>query len=309
MSTLTLNFEGWFQMRMATDPDPTDELRGVSGYTFAVAGEPDLDAIVHMQPNEPGVWQRKFGPGDDEGAKLRVGAKSKYGPRVGVTVKSATIGNDEASEYVGARVAFIDAQILEHNGVLVRDDYFFIDPLRVRVFNSKGKTLIERRDWVNPSDPSMPLWEATSAQLIRRQPTIMQSNSPMVALATGLKDASNETLIQNRLQRQKNLKALYAITKNATARAALETRIEQLAIVEQWWNLAVGTFNNRPIDRRAHQLALLFDGWNIGVCGDVYENAPGGDPSQEWPLSFWMGGWDGDALCAYIRGTWEIPLA
>lgn len=309
MSTLTLSFEGWYQMRMATDPDPTDELRGVSGYTFALAGEPDFDAKIHLQPNEPGVWQRKFGPGDEEGPNLRVGAKSKYGPRVGVTVKSANIDGQEAPDYIGARVAFVDAQILEHNGVLVRDDYFFIDPLLVRIFNAKGKTLIERRDWVNPADPSMPLWEATSAQLLRRQPASMTSNSPMVALATGLKDASNETLIQNRLDRQKNLKALYAKSKNATERAALETRIEQLAIVEQWWNLSVGTFNNRPIDRRAHQLALLFEGWNIGVCGEVTANVPGGDPSQEWPLAFWMGGWDGDALCAYIRGTWQVPLA
>lgn len=309
MSTLTLNFEGWYQMRMATDPDPTDELRGVSGYTFALAGEPDFDAKIHLQPNEPGVWQRKFGIGDDDGPNLPVGAKSKWGgPRVGVTVRSATIGNDTADDYVGARVAFVDAQILEHNGVLVRDDYFFIDPLCVRVFNSRGKKLIERRDWVNPSDPAMPLWEATSAQLVRRQPTMMQSNSPMVALATGLKDASNDTCIQNRLDRQKNLKALLANTRNPTERAALETRIEQLAIVEQWWNLAVGTLNNRPIDRRAHQLTLLFDGWNIGVNGNVTANVPGGDPSQEWPLSFWMGGWDGDALCAYIRGTWQIPL-
>ena len=91
MSTLTLNFEGWFQMRMATDPDPTDEKRGVSGYTFALAGEPDLDAKVHMQPDEPGVWQRKFGPGDDDGPNLPVGAQSKYGPRVGVTVTSASL--------------------------------------------------------------------------------------------------------------------------------------------------------------------------------------------------------------------------
>lgn len=305
MSTLTLNFEGWFQMRMATDPDPTDELRGVSGYTFALAGEPDLDALVHLQPDEPGVWQRKFGPGDDDGPNLPVGAKSNWGgPRVGVTVTSAS----DAS-YVGARVAFVDgAQILEHNGVLVRNDFFFIDPLRVRVFDANGKTLIERRDWANPSDPSMPLWEATSAQLERRQPTTMQSNSPMVALATGLKDASNETCIANRLERKRNLEALLKKTKDATERAALVTRIEQLAIVEQWWNLAVGTFNNRPIDRRAHQLTLLFDGWNIGVNGDVYANEPGGDPSQEWPLSFWMGGWDGDALCGYIRGTWQIPI-
>ncbi len=303
MSTLTLNFEGWYQMRMATDPDPTDEKRGVSGYTFALAGEPDFDAKIHLQPDEPGVWQRKFGPGDDDGPNLPVGAMSKYGPRVGVTVTSAS-----SPEYVGARVAFLDAQILEHNGVLVRNDYFFIDPLHVRVFSADGETLIERRDWVNPSDPSMPLWEATSAQLIRRQPTMMQSNSPMVALATGLEDASNETCIQNRLERQANLKALLKKTKDPTERAALTTRIEQLAIVEQWWNLAVGTFKNRPIDRRAHQLTLLFDGWNIGVNGNVYANMPGGDPSQEWPLSFWMGGWDGDALCAYIRGSWQIPL-
>ncbi|MFL6244425.1 MAG: hypothetical protein ACJ74H_00245 [Thermoanaerobaculia bacterium] len=303
MSTLTLNFEGWYQMRMATDPDPTDEKRGVSGYTFALAGEPDLDAKVHLQPDEPGVWQRKFGPGDDDGPNLPIGATSNYGPRVGVTVTSAS-----DAEYVGARVAFLDAQILEHNGVLVRNDYFFIDPLHVRIFNAAGETLIERRDWVNPSDPSMPLWEATSAQLIRRQPTTMQSNSPMVALATGLPDASNETCVKNRLERQANLKALLKKTRDPAERAALTTRIEQLAIVEQWWNLAVGTINNRPIDRRAHQLTLLFDGWNIGVNGNVYANKPGGDPSQEWPLSFWMGGWDGDALCAYIRGTWQIPL-
>ena len=29
---LRLEFEGYFQMRMADDPDPTDEKRGVSGY-------------------------------------------------------------------------------------------------------------------------------------------------------------------------------------------------------------------------------------------------------------------------------------
>jgi hypothetical protein len=27
------------------------------------------------------------------------------------------------------------------------------------------------------------------------------------------------------------------------------------------------------------------------------------------PLNFWMGGWDGDALCAYISGYLSIPFA
>ena len=49
---LILNFEGYFQMRMATDPDPPDEPRGLSGYTFALAGEPDLDNLLHLQPDE-----------------------------------------------------------------------------------------------------------------------------------------------------------------------------------------------------------------------------------------------------------------
>lgn len=308
MSTLLLEFDGYFQMRMATDPDPTDEKRGVSGYTFALAGEPDLDAIVHFQPDEPGVWQRKFGPGDKSGPDLSVDDTSKYGPRVGVLVRKATMNGKSASKYEGARIQLLGAQILEHNGVLVRDDYFFIDPLHVRISDRKGDVLLERRDWVNPADPSMPLWEATSAMLLRRQPTIMQSNSPMVAAATGLPDASNETLIANRRERQRNLLALLEETTDETERAALVTRIEQLDIVEQWWNLSVGTFTNRPIDRRAHQLTLLFDGWNIAVSGDVFANQPGGDPTQPWPLKFWMGGWDGDALTGFVSGTWEVPV-
>lgn len=316
MSTLVLEFGGYFQMRMATDPDPTDELRGVSGYTFALAGEPDLDAKIHLQPWEPGVWQRQFGIedlGDEHPDALPVAHKSKAGgPRVGVVVKRATIDGTPVPEYAGARVQFLDAQILEHNGTLIRNDFFVIDPVRVRVTLPDETLVVERVDWFNPTDPSMPLWEAGSDQLVRRQPLYAKSNSPKVAAATGLPDASNETSIQDRLTRQEKLIELrghYEKQKNETQIAALTTRIEQLEIVRQWWNLSVGTWNDRPIDRRAHQLTLLFDGWNIGINGTVSEGGlVHGDATQEWPLAFWMGGWDGDALTAWVEGTWTIPL-
>jgi hypothetical protein len=55
-------------------PDPSDEPRGVSGYTFALAGEPDLDRLLHLQPDEAGVFERRFGVSDDA-----------PGPHVGVT--------------------------------------------------------------------------------------------------------------------------------------------------------------------------------------------------------------------------------
>src|SRR5688500_5259039 len=40
--TRWLTFRGWFQARLPTDPDPFDEPRGISGYAWALPGEPDL---------------------------------------------------------------------------------------------------------------------------------------------------------------------------------------------------------------------------------------------------------------------------
>lgn len=292
---LILDFEGWFQMRMATDPDPTDELRGVSGYTFALAGEPDFDAKIHLQPDEPGVWEREFGP------------PGTPGPKVGVKVTRATRNGAEAPELVGTRVAFVDAQIIEHNGLLVRNDYFIIDPFRVRL-SSESKVLLERVDDLNPNDPTMPTYEATSEMLVRRQPTTFTANSEEVARATGLESAANVALIANRLERRRKLEALLAMTDDPVRRAALESRIEQLAIVEQWWNLTQGTPTNRPIDRRAAQLALQLSGYDIDINGAVAHNELEADNDYPWNIRFWMGGWDGDALCAFVKGTWTIPL-
>jgi len=293
---LILNFEGYFQMRMATDPDPTDDKRGVSGYTFALAGEPDLDAKIHFQPDEPGVWQRELG--------------ASGGPRVGVKVTSATRHGSAAPELVGTRVAFVDAQILEHNGILVRNDYFIIHPFRVRLLAADGDdVLLERVDWLNPDDPDMPENDATATMLTRRQAKKFTGNSQAVADATGLESPANVALIANRLERRRSLMALQATkTDDPIAFAALESRIEQLAIVERWWELSVNRGQNRVIDRRAAQLALQLDGWNIDMNGTVAANQLGAVTNYPWNIAFWMGGWDGDALCGYVKGTWTIPL-
>jgi hypothetical protein len=48
-------------------------------------------------------------------------------------------------------------------------------------------------------------------------------------------------------------------------------------------------------------------GWDIGLNGEVFANEVKGDPTQPWRLAFWFGGWDCDALCAYVKGTLEVP--
>jgi hypothetical protein len=298
---LYLSFEGYFQMRMATDPDPSDEPRGVSGYTFALAGEPDFDNLVHLQPDERGVCERRFGYG-----------KNDIGPRVGVSVTEAKWFDDEklvyhqAPEYVGARVSFVKAQLTERNGIVIRNDLFAIDPLRVQVRKKRGALVLDREDFLDPKNPGLPITQATSEMLERRQPQGLTDSSVEVAKATGLPDASNDSCINNRRLRQQNLEELLKHTRNPVERAALETRISQLNILRRWWELSQG---GKPIDRRAHQLTLQAYGWAVDINGAVHVNKIGADENMNWPLSFWMGGWDGDALCAYISGYLSIPLA
>jgi hypothetical protein len=299
--SLYLAFEGYFQMRMATDPDPPDEPRGLSGYTFALAGEPDLDGLLHLQPDEEGVCERRFGV-----------TSQPSDPRVGVTVRQAQWFDEkklvykDAPEYLGARISFVNARLVERNGVVIRNDLFAIDPLRVQVRKKRGSLVLDREDLLDPDNPGLPIVQANSAMLDRRQPQGFTSNSVEVAKATGLPDASNATCIANRRVRQRNLEALLKRTRSPVERAALETRISQLNILRQWWNLSE---KGKPIDRRAHQLTLQAYGWDIDINGPVRANKIGADENATWLLSFWLGGWDGDALTAYISGYLSVPLA
>lgn len=302
MRTLSLSFEGFYQYRAPTDPDPTDEPRGVSGYTFALAGEPDLDGLMHFQPDEPGVWQRRFGVSPDA-----------PGPRVGVTVRraqeydDATLTLTDVPGLVGARLALPGSQPAERNGILIRNDMFVVDPVRVQLRGADGSMLLDRLDLLDPANPDLPITDATSDMLCRRQPQGFVSDSVEVAKATGLPDASPEACIANRQMRQRNLEELLAVETDPVQRAALETRISQLNILRRWWYLSVD--DGQSIDRRAHQLTLQAYGWCIDVNGPVAANALGADESRRWPLAFWMGGFDGDALCAYVSGYLTVPLS
>ena len=298
---LYLSFEGYFQMRRATDPDPDDEPRGVSGYTFALAGEPDLDGLIHLQPDEEGVVERRFGVAPDA-----------PGPRVGVTVRQARCFDEEAlsytdaPEYLGARVSFVKAQLTERNGIIIRNDLFAIDPLRVQLRMKSGALVLDREDFLEPTNPELPIAQATSEMLVRRQPKGLTNNSVEVAKATGLPDATPDSCINNRRIRQRNLQELLKRTRSPVERAALETRISQLDILRRWWDLSQG---GKPIDRRAHQLTLQAYGWAVDINGTVHANKIGADEGATWPLSFWMGGFDGDAMCAYISGYLSVPVA
>src|ERR1044071_8767591 len=55
--TLDIGFDGYFMCRLATDPDPTNEERGMSGYTMALATEEPLDQVIRLQADPD--WLRR----------------------------------------------------------------------------------------------------------------------------------------------------------------------------------------------------------------------------------------------------------
>jgi hypothetical protein len=295
VSELQLAFGGYFQLRMATDPDPTDDPRGLSGYTFALPGEPDFDGILHLQPGEPGVWERDFG-------------SDPFAPRVGVKVTAAVRNGMPVPGLVGAELSLPGARLVERNGLVVRNDYFALDPVLLRL-TQNGSVLLERSDELDPARPGLPIVDADTPMLLRRQPARWATKSAEVAAATGLpQPVTDQVLIDNRRRRQACLAELLETTREPAARAALEVRIQELSILRRWWDLSQIGPEGPPIDRRAYTLALQAAGWDIGLNGLVSANALGADPSAPWPLAFWLGGWDGDALCAYVSGTLTLPL-
>lgn len=57
---LQIQFQGYFMCRIATDPDPTNEQRGVSGYTLALVQEDVLDQVIRTQLDPEKSEDREF---------------------------------------------------------------------------------------------------------------------------------------------------------------------------------------------------------------------------------------------------------
>jgi hypothetical protein len=131
---IDLAFRGWWQCRLATDPDPYDETRGVSGYVHAYAGEPDLDRVIRMQA-PPFV--------------------RTYGPAVGVSVDAVWRDGQkvEAHPLEGAAVELVDEPKFEgRNGVIADAGFEPVWPFALRI--ARGPFALARR--VVPADPEYP---------------------------------------------------------------------------------------------------------------------------------------------------------
>jgi hypothetical protein len=282
---LLLDFRGWCVLRLPTDPDPTDEPRGISGYTFAFAGEPDLDRVLHLQP--PGGYLPR-----------------SHTPPLGVTVSAATkVDGDEqlpVAPLLGATVALLDDPMFQNrNWTLTLPGFEPIVPFHLQI---TAQSLTLRRDApLNPADPDQPLWEVPAELLAAHGAHGMEYEPATVGQSTGIWDSM--AVIVERLAALQAERDAAQQRGDDTAVANLDGRIAELQVAV-----------TEPTDRRV--MARYFverfgfpmlgpatvDGDQVAVLGGTL------DTTAPWPVYFWLGAWDPDLLCAFMSGVLEVPF-
>lgn len=277
---MDLNFEGWFQCRFATDPDPSDDPRGVSGPTFTVPGEPPFDRVIRLQdPVAP-----------------------RYPYTVGVNVRTVAIDGAAVADHplAGAAVSLLGRpQFLQRNLITAQAAWVVIvDPFDLQI--SGGGVELRRKALWDVTRPRLTYEDVfLQADVVAPRENKVAVQSAEVAEATGLLDYAGV-----RAQRTRDLEAMLAKTSDPTEKLALEKRLQALAAdrIMAGQQLAATQFMGM-------QASYAFS-LNGRPHVDDPDDRLGGDVgrSQVWPLTFWFGGYDVDALCGYMRGTLSVPF-
>jgi hypothetical protein len=292
---LYIDFKGWWQLRMALDPDPNDEPRGISGPPVVTPGEPDFDGVIRLQ--DPVV------------------PRYPHETDIGVTVSEVAIDDAQAPRgvkvlpkthpLVGAKVKLLDNPTFGERGFVILYQKMPVEPFHLEV---TGNGIVLRiNDLWDPTRPQLTYAEvaAYDPELLERRSISVQPQSPLVASVTGIVDYA-----EYRRQRRTELEALMAQSQDPQEKAALALRIRMLAKDE----LVKDNQGLVGLQLPAQQF--------LGLCG-FYEFPIQGIPevqdpqhklggrigtSQPWSISFWMGGYDVDSLVGYMMGTLTVPF-
>jgi hypothetical protein len=265
---LRLRFDGWFQCRLATDPDPADEPRGVSGSIKALPGEPDLDRIIRLQPP---AFRRS------------------HTPQVGVEVREVWLDGELAPQHplAGAAVNLLGDPIFKgENGVVAEDGKEPIVPFVLRV--ARDRVALTRG---TPDTPEYTRFPYPGLQAFGIVPA-----PGRIANATGIDDF--QRCLDKRVERLEEDKEK---EQDPTRLENIRRRISLLT----------------EVDGRGQRTATRFFGatlpYLVPLAGDGSVEDPEGrlgtniELERPWTAEFWMGGWDPDAMCAFMQGYLSVP--
>ena len=309
---LGITFEGWTLIRLATNPDPTDEPRGVSGYTFALPGEPDFDRVIRLQVEDgsslPRSRSRPIGVRVTS-VKL-AGATQPNHPLEGAEVVLLNTSGEPPREPTDDTGPKFEAR----NYVLTVPGSNPIYPFHIQIAQHRPRVILRRKAILDPKHPDRELHLIPQDILRPFGAVSTVPRSANVMAATGIHD-----FLGFRRQRRADLTVDLTSEldkprgqQDENTVAGLRKRIAELRRDD----LTALDPAGQPIpygrnDRRVVTLGLC-QTRNFALTGEPTvegeEHLGGSVTSEEWPIHFWFGGWDCDTLTAYMKGTLVLPL-
>lgn len=292
---MNLEFEGWWQCRFATDPDPADDPRGVSGPTFVVAGEEPLDRIIRWQsPQFPRYPMEKA-----VGVTVR---RVTFGAPLSPSGAPSDVEPEAGHPLAGAPVSLLDdPQFHQRNLVLVREAFtVLIDPFHLQVGVPGSTPVLSRAALWDVTRPDLTIADVyLDEQLLAPRANAIAIQSAEVAEATGIVDYEGY-----RTERLSVLKAKRQGTTEPVQLAALDRRI--LALEDDKILTGVRLASTQFLGMQAS--------YSFVLNGDSLVQDPTSSlkgrigTSQPWPLVMWWGGYDVDTMMGYVKGTLSVPF-
>ena len=293
---LVIHYGGRFQCRLATDPDPTEELWGISGPTFAGAGEPPLDRLIRL--NDPVALRPPF-------------TQAEFGVCVsGVEqITLDALGHETGREWlpdhplIGARLELLEeARFHQRNYIIVTGLVSPIDPfhLRIRGLGERGGVTITRRDEWDMTRPGLTIDDIyLDPAILGRRKQAMEVWSARLVGQTGV--GNYDTYFDDRLA---FLKDWLERETDPDARALLMRRIGSIEEFAFDSGTRVG----------ARGFLSMLSTYTMDLNGlasvDDPDDCLGGvvGTQQNWPMEFWLGAYDVDTMTGLMKGTLTLPF-
>lgn len=336
---LTIHYEGYWQCRQATDPDPSRDPRGASGYTYAIGAENDLDQIIRLQrdeiPNEDfrPAWPPPFLPASHVGSGAPGGDRA-FGVFVSKVELDGARWPTAEKRLVGGKVRWLPHSdprkgprfelrntVIFHPG---NNDGIFmpIVPFQIQVEGPDRRIRIGRDDPLVLDRPEEQIWQIADSMVYRRRcPREFYSDSDEALAAIGLNSTDDYlTYFQQRKEwLELELTRVDVELERARRQSATETRVNGLELQRAALSnrlYVIQAFTADSVGNRLGTRLGMLARWDHDLRGSQitldHVAELGGtirvEPTDEWRVRFWMGGFDGDTMRGYLRGTLTVPF-
>lgn len=322
---LQIEFEGYFMNRLATDPDPTDDPYGTSGYTMALSKEPVLDQKIRLQYNADEAPLRECGI-----SSLRTAVEK--GVEVTQVLFNGKVDEHLTKLLAGAKVDLLNwyeekegsvlpgPTFVSNNNTVGSDDTmaFVVEPFILKIFKQGvNEICIKARDDLIKGKPNVFAIDIAQPKVYaRRFSQPVKTRSDEAHQAIGVYDEYGyfrdrrvwleeqvtkcERLLVDECNEQKRQDIEVDIQNYKTRIFQIESwgnRVtSKLGFLSKWSHRTNGTQRVRVDDHSSDSASAK------GVLqGTVIDDQP-------WSVEYWFGGWDGDLLTGYMKGTLSIPF-